>query len=170
MGALTPICTWATPCRRTAKTVTDSPSKRRLVRKVGRIPSSRNSGINAAREVGQLLRRAVIPEFLEDGIRPTFRTRRLFDGVSVTVFAVRRQGVAHVQIGVSAPILAENFNAIVHAAAARPAVFNQSYGAIGELQDAQRIVFGFGLVAMNVGAHLAVDRLDWRAAEEPIAN
>ena len=73
------------------------------------------------------------------------------------------------QIGVSAPILAENFNAIVHAAAARPAVFNQSYGAIGELQDAQRIVFGFGLVAVNVGAHLAVDRLDWRAAEEPIA-
>src|SRR6184192_4660217 len=124
---------------------------------------------HAVREVGQFLRRAVIPEFLENGIRPTFRCGSFFDCVAVSVFTVGRQRIAHVEIGVRAAGFAENFDAVVHPAAARPAIFHQSDRTIGEFENAQRIVLGLGLFAMNVRAHLTIDRLDRRASKKPVA-
>ena len=59
---------------------------------------------DAAGEMRELLRRAVIPEFFEDGIGPTFCGGRFFDGVAVAVFAVGGHGVAHVEIGVAAAV------------------------------------------------------------------
>ena len=64
---------------------------------------------------------------------------------------------------------AENFDTIVHTAAARPTVFDQSDRAIGEFQDAERLIFRFCLIAVNVRAHLTVNSLDWRASQEPVA-
>ncbi len=119
--------------------------------------------------MGQLLRRAVVPELLEDRISPAFGGGSFLDGVAVAVFAVGGQRVAHVQVGVGHAVGAEDLDAIVHAAAARPTVFDQCHRAVGELHDAQRIVFGLSLVAVNVGAHLAIDRLDGGAIEEPVA-
>src|SRR2546429_6171662 len=60
---------------------------------------------NAAREVGQLLRRAVIPEFLEDGIRPTLdrKSTRLNSShgyISYAVFCLKKKNdddLIHVQ-------------------------------------------------------------------------
>src|SRR6266404_752066 len=123
----------------------------------------------ATREVRQFFRRAVIPELFEYGVGPTFCGRRFFDGVAVAVFAECGQRVAHVQIGVGYAGFAEDFDAIVHTAAARPTVFDEAYGAVGEFEDAERIVFGFGFVVVNVGTHLTVDGLNWRTSEEPIA-
>src|SRR4029077_5114748 len=91
-----------------------------------------------------------------------------FHGVAVAAFAVGRQGVAHVQIGVGYAGFAENFDAIVHATASRPTVFDEPGGAVGEFEDAERIVFGFGFVGVNVGAHLAVNRFEGRAAEKKV--
>ena len=64
---------------------------------------------------------------------------------------------------------AENFDTVVHAAAARPTIFDEADGAVGELQNAERIVFGFGFVVVNVSAHLAVNGFDWRASQKKIA-
>src|ERR1700722_4013013 len=123
---------------------------------------------DAAGEMRELLRRAVIPEFFEDGVRPTFCGRSFFDSVAVAVFAEGGHGVAHVEIGVAATGFAEDFDLVVHAAAARPAIFDEGDGAVFEFQDAKRIVVGFRFSGVDVGAHLAVDGFDGRAAEEPI--
>src|SRR6266849_3820369 len=117
----------------------------------------------------ELLWHAVIPQFFEHRIRPPFRGGRLLDSVAIAVFAVRRQRVAHVQVGIGNAGLAENLNAIVHAAAARPTILDESDRAIGKFENAQRIVFALGFIAMDVGAHLAIDRLYWGTPEEPVA-
>src|SRR5256885_7329134 len=91
---------------------------------------------HAVREVGQFLRCAVIPEFLENGIRPTFRCGSFFDCVAVSAFTVGLQRIAHVEIGVRAASFAEDFDAVVHPAAPRPAIFHQSDRTIGEFENA----------------------------------
>src|SRR5216683_5286117 len=122
----------------------------------------RFSAARTTREMRQLLRRAVIPELFEYGIGPTFRGGGFFYGVAVAVFAEGGQGVAHVQIGVGYAGFAEDFDAIVHAPSARPTVFDETNGTVREFEDAERIVLGFGLVGVNVGAHLAVNGFNWR--------
>src|SRR5258708_26555072 len=122
----------------------------------------------AAREVRQLLRRAVVPKLFEYGIGPTFRGGSFFDGVAIAVFAEGGQCVTHVQIGVGHAAFAAHFYPVVHAATTRPTVFDEPDGAIGEFENAERIVFGFGFVVVNVGAHLAIDGFDWRAPEEKV--
>src|SRR6202030_619767 len=120
----------------------------------------------AAREMGELLRRAVIPQFFEYGIGPALCGGGFFYGVAVAVFAEGGQCIAHVQIGVGYAGFSEDFDAVVHAAAARPTVFDEADGAVGKFQDAERLIFGFGFVAVNIGAHLAVDGFDWGASEK----
>ena len=56
--AATPTSTWATPCRPTAKTATATPSKKPPPQKVGRIPSSKNSGTTARRKSSRISRDA----------------------------------------------------------------------------------------------------------------
>ncbi len=73
------------------------------------------------------------------------------------------------QIGVGYAVFAEDFDAIVHAPSARPTVFDETNGTVREFEDAERIVLGFGLVGVNVGAHLAVNGFNGRAAEKKIA-
>src|SRR5262249_33976802 len=87
----------------------------------------------------------------------------------VADFTIRGQRVAHVQIGVGDARLAENLYAVVHAAASRPTVFHQSDGAIGELKNAERIVFGLRFVGVDVGTHLTVNGFNGRTAEKPVA-
>src|SRR3982074_413835 len=98
----------------------------------------------------QFLGCAVVPQLLEYGIRPALRSGRLFNGVTVTVLAVGGQRIAHVQIRVSYASLTEYFDAIIHAAAARPTVLNQRRGAVCEFKNAQRIVLGLGFETVDV--------------------
>src|SRR5450432_2256093 len=51
---------------------------------------------DATREMGQLLRRTVVPELLEDRVGPALGRRRFFDRVAVAVLAVGGHGVTHV--------------------------------------------------------------------------
>src|SRR5258708_20799167 len=122
----------------------------------------------AAREVRQLLRRAVVPELFEYGIGPTFRGGSFFDGVAIAIFAEGGQCVAHVQIGVGHAAFAAHFYPVVHAATTRPTVFDEPDGAIGEFENAKRTACGFGFVVVNVGAHLAINGFYWGASEEKI--
>src|SRR5215813_13124315 len=98
----------------------------------------------AAGKVGQLFRRAVVPELFEYGIGPTFCGGSFFDGVTVAVFTVGGHGVAHVEVCVAATVAAEDFDFVVHAAAAGPAVFDQGGGAVFEFDDAEHVIVGFG--------------------------
>src|SRR4029434_4740123 len=77
----------------------------------------------AAGEVREFLRSAVVPKLFEDGIRPALGGGRFFDGVTVAVFAESWQRVAHVQIRIGNTGFAENFDAVIHSATPRPAVF-----------------------------------------------
>src|SRR5208283_3533260 len=92
-----------------------------------------------------------------------------FDRVAVAFFAVRGKRVAHVKIAIRNAAVAVHFDAIVHTAAARPTVLDQAHGSVGELENADHFVLGDGLIAVNVGAHLAVDGLDCGTPQEPIA-
>ena len=78
--------------------------------------------------------------------------------------AVRLLGIpADRAIGRSLP------EAVRHPATACPTVFDHALRPVGEVDDADGIVFALRLVAVNVGAHVAQDALDRGPAEEPPA-
>src|SRR6266850_7619561 len=119
--------------------------------------------------MGELLRSAVVPKFFEYWIRPAFCSGRFFHRIAVAVFAEGWQGVAHMQICVGHAGFPEDFDAVIHASTARPAVFYKPDSAVCEFEDAQRFVFRFGFIAVNVGAHLAINSFDWRPPQKPVA-
>src|SRR5271157_2742861 len=125
--------------------------------------------VGTAGEVVHFLGEAVVPELLLDGVRPALGGRGLLDGVAVARLAVGRQGVAHVQVGEGQSSFAVNLDPVIHTAPAGPAILNQADGVPGELEDAEGVVLAAGLVAVHIRAHLAVDTLDHRPVEEPIA-
>src|SRR5207249_5201714 len=65
------------------------------------------------REVPHLLGEAVVPMLLGHGIRPAPGRGRLFDRVAEPHLRVRRERVAHEQVGVGLPLVAEYLDAVV---------------------------------------------------------
>src|ERR1039457_2593540 len=68
---------------------------------------------HAPREVPHFVRRTVIPQLVEHRIAPTFSAGRFFHGVSVTVFAISRHGIAHLVIGVADAAFAVDLGTVV---------------------------------------------------------
>ena len=106
---------------------------------------------------------------LEHGIRPALRRRRLFDGVAESDFGIGRQRVAHQQIGIRLPFVAEHFDAVVHAAGPIPAALDHADRSGREFNDREGFVLTLGAIPMHLRCHLRVDALDLRLAEEPPA-
>ena len=110
---------------------------------------------------------AVVPGFLVDREAPALGRAGLLDGIVVAARAVGLDGVAVQQIGVGHAVGAVHFGPVVHAAQLGPAFLGHGDHPVGELQDQDGVVVAAGLVAMHLGAHLGVDRLDRRPAEHP---
>ncbi len=110
----------------------------------------------SAREVAHLLREAIIPQLFKNRIAPSFCGGRFFYGVTESVFTVGRQRVAHLQVCDRQSTLAVDFDAIIHAAAASPAILDNAERIALELDDRDRLVIEFGLVAVDVGAQVRV--------------
>src|SRR5579871_1004010 len=82
--------------------------------------------LHAAREVLDLLRETVVPDFLEHGEGVAFRRGGFFDGVAVAGFTVCQERTAAQQVGARETAGAVNLTAIIDAALLGPAVFRQT--------------------------------------------
>src|SRR5262249_16891255 len=87
-------------------------------------------------EVVHLLRETVVPQLFKHRPGLAFDRGRFLDRITIAVFAVSRQRVAHVQIGIRESALPINLDAIFHATAPGPAVFNYTFCTVIEIQDA----------------------------------
>src|SRR2546423_3659687 len=123
----------------------------------------------AAGEVPHLLREAVIPVFLEHRVGPSLGGRRLLDGIAESDLGIGRERVAHEDVGVGLALVAEDLDAVVHAARAIPAAFDHPHCAVIELDDRDRFVLALGAIGMHLRRHLRVHGLDLRLAERPPA-
>ena len=73
------------------------------------------------------------------------------------------------QISISNSAFSIYLDSVLHAAPPGPTVFNHTNCTIGELENADGIVFTFGLVGVNVSRHLAIYSFNIRPAKKPIA-
>ncbi len=121
-----------------------------------------------ASEVAHLLGEAIIPQLLKDRLAPTFGRGRLFDRVAEAILAVGRQRVAHLQVGNRQAALAVDLDAIIHAAAASPAVLDNAEGVAFEFDDGDCFVIELCLVTVDVGAQVRVDTQYLGPPQEPV--
>src|SRR6266700_3097864 len=124
---------------------------------------------HATCEVRHLLREAVVPQLFENWIAPPFCARRLLHRVAITILAICGERVAHVKIGVGHAVRPMYLDSVVHSATPPPAVLDNAYCTALKFQNANGLVVSSRLVGVNVGAHLAVHRLDRGTPKEPVA-
>src|SRR2546428_1817485 len=115
---------------------------------------------HATGEVPHLLRKAVVPQLFENWIAPSFCAGRLLHCVAITILAIRGERVAHVKIGIGHAIRSIYLDPVVHPATPPPAVLDNANCTALKFQNAKSFVVSPRLVGVNVGAHLAVHRLD----------
>ncbi len=117
--------------------------------------------------MSHLLVKPVIPGFLINGEAPALGGTGFFDRVVISSGAVGLDGIAVEQVGISDALRPVHLRAIIHASKFRPAFLRHSDDSIFELDNQNRVVLTGGLVAMDLGAHLRVNRTDFRPAEHP---
>src|SRR5271165_1704377 len=79
---------------------------------------------DAAGKVAHFLRNPVVPMLLENRIAPALRRGSLLHRITKPVFAVSRQRIAHVQVGICNAGVAVYLRAIGHASGTVPTIFD----------------------------------------------
>src|SRR5438105_2093162 len=112
--------------------------------------------------MGHLLREAVVPGFFINRERPSLRRAGFFHCIAVTALAVGMNGVAAKQVGIGDAFAAIDFGAIVHAAGLGPALLGDGRRLAVHFENERAGIVAFGLIAVNVGAHVSINALHAR--------